>query len=304
MWAGAESSASLAAWPTAGPTPAAAAPTPGVGCAVRPGEHACCRYTDACDAERVVTGFIYDGLQRGHKVMCLSADPPMRALPAALDGVRGPALASGQVEIRSANEVYPPDGGFDVDRVLAFWADALARALGEGYRGLSATGDMSWAAGGDHGWEHVAEYERRLAHVGEDGTLRILCRYEQARFATGALWEISAAHDVEISPELAPIGRDADLACARVLRTGRLRVAGELDYDCADTLADVLHSRLGGDLRVDLADLRFVDVVGMRALRTQAAQRLSIAGASEPVRRLLALMGWDTDPQIEVLATA
>jgi hypothetical protein len=61
---------------------------------------------------------------------------------------------------------------------------------------------------------------------------------------------------------------------------------------------------LGGDLRVDLADLRFVDVVGMRALRRQPARRLSIAGASEPVRRLLALMGWDTDPQIEVLATA
>jgi hypothetical protein len=39
-------------------------------------------------------------------------------------------------------------------------------------------------------------------------------------------------------------------------------------------------------------------------LRTQPAQRLNIAGASEPVRRLLALMGWDTDPQIEVLAAA
>jgi ABC-type transporter Mla MlaB component len=303
MWAGAESSAPLAAWRTAGRTPAAAAPTPGVGCAVRPGEHACCRYADACDAERVVTGFIYDGLQRGHKVMCLAADP-MRALPAALDGVRGRPLASGQVEIRSANEVYLPDGGFDVDRVLAFWAEALARALGDGYRGLSATADMSWAAGGDHGCEHVAEYERRLARVGEDGMLRMLCLYGQARFATGALWEISAAHDVEISPELAPIGRDADLACARVLRTGALRVAGELDYDCADTLADALRSRLAGDLRVDLADLRFVDVVGMRALRTQPARRLSIAGASQPVRRLLALMGWDTDPQIEVLATA
>jgi anti-anti-sigma regulatory factor len=304
MWAGAESPAPRPAWPTAGQTPAAAAPPPGVGCAVRPGEHACCRYADACDAERVVTGFIYDGLQRGHKVMCLSADPPMRALPAALDGVRGPALASGQVEIRSANEVYLPDGGFDVDRVLAFWAEARARALGDGYRGLSATGDMSWAAGGEHRWEDVAEYERRLAHVGENGTLRMLCLYEQARFATGALWEISAAHDVEISPELAPIGRDADLACARVLGTGALRVAGELDYDCADTLAAVLRSRLGGDLHVDLTDLRFVDVVGMRALRTQPARRLSIAGASEPVRRLLALMGWDTDPQIEVLATA
>jgi ABC-type transporter Mla MlaB component len=109
---------------------------------------------------------------------------------------------------------------------------------------------------------------------------------------------------VEISPELAPLGRDGDLAGARVLRTGALRLAGELDYDCAGTLADVLAAHFCGNLRLDLADLRFVDVVGMRALRGKAWQALSIAGASEPVRRLLSLMGWDTDPDVEVLDTA
>jgi hypothetical protein len=42
----------------------------------------------------------------------------------------------------------------------------------------------------------------------------------------------------------------------------------------------------------------------MRALRGRTGQSLTIVAASPAVRRLLALLTWDTDPAIEVLARA
>jgi ABC-type transporter Mla MlaB component len=263
---------------------------PAASSAVRRDEHACCRLTHADDAERLSARFIHDGLQLGHRVICLSDD--------------GPQPGSGDVEAHSATEFYLRDGRFEVDRTLASLADVLARALRDGYRGVSVSADMSWVLSGGSRWEDVIEYEQRLAAVGADGTLRMLCRYEPMRLTAGALRQVRAAHDVEVSPELAPIVRAADLAGTRVVRNGALRLAGELDCDCAGTLADVLSADLDRELRLDLADLRFVDVAGMRALRPKLGQLLVIAGASEPVRRLLSLMGWDTDPAIQVLENA
>jgi hypothetical protein len=49
------------------------------------------------------------------------------------------------------------------------------------------------------------------------------------------------------------------------------------------------------------ADLAYVDVAGMRALRGRKGQRLTIIPASDAVRRLLALLAWDTDPAIELV---
>jgi hypothetical protein len=50
---------------------------------------------------------------------------------------------------------------------------------------------------------------------------------------------------------------------------------------------------------LDLADLHYVDAVGMRELRGQPGERsITIVAASEAVRRLSELMGWDTDPGV------
>jgi ABC-type transporter Mla MlaB component len=90
------------------------------------------------------------------------------------------------------------------------------------------------------------------------------------------------------------IGRDRDLAAARLHDGRSLRLAGELDYDCATTVEDMLAAHFHGGLSLDLADLRYGDVAGMRALRGRTAQPLTIVGASEPVLQLLDLLAWDT----------
>ena len=81
-----------------------------------------------------------------------------------------------------------------------------------------------------------------------------------------------------------------------------MRLAGELDFGCAAVLASVLDTHFHGPLSLDLDDLTYVDVTGMRALRGRKGQPLTIHAASDAVRRLAELLAWDTDPDVEVLA--
>ena len=69
-----------------------------------------------------------------------------------------------------------------------------------------------------------------------------------------------------------------------------------------DGLLGFLDDNVHGLLRVDLADVEFADVAGMRALRGGRLRQLVIDGASDPVRRLVGLLGWDTDPGVMVAA--
>ena len=216
-------------------------------------------------------------------------------------------MARGQIEIRRARDVYIPEGQFEPERMLTLLRDEYDRALAEGYGGLSVTGEMPVALRDAPGCEQLQVYEARLArdhrqHVElKASSYSILCQYDHGRFGPGILSEVVDAHQVDASPELATIGRKGVLAAARDRARDALRLAGELDFDSAQTVSDVLDAHFHGPLRLDLADLTYVDVAGMRALRGRKRQRVTIIPASDAVRRLLALLAWDTDPTIELV---
>ena len=277
---------------------------------VRPGEHACCHFTEPDDRERLSVGFLRDGLRRGDKVLYLCDSDDLEPLISRLrrcDPDFDPALARGQIEIRRACDTYIPEGQFEPERMLSLLRDEYDRALAEGYGGLSLTGEMPAALCESPGCEQLQVYEARLAsdhrqHVElSASSYSILCQYDHGRFGPGILSEVVDAHQVDASPELATIGRKGVLAAARDRGRDALRLAGELDFDCAHTVSDVLDAHFHGPLRLDLADLAYVDVAGMRALRGRKGQRLTITPASDAVRRLLELLGWDTDPAIELV---
>ncbi|MDX6692230.1 MAG: hypothetical protein QOG15_3687 [Solirubrobacteraceae bacterium] len=273
-----------------------------VASAVRPGEHACCRFALASDRQALTLAFVRNGIERGHKVLHVAdsadnEDITERLRVAAPEGERSGRYV---IETRTPGDLYLPDGTFDRDRTIATIRAEHAQALAEGFSGLSISGSMNWVLGEPPGADGVTEYEHCLAALAGDPTLLMLCHYEHGRFASGALTTITAAHDVDLAPELAAIGRFGYLAGARV--DGQvLRLSGELDFACADALADMLAAYFHGRLRLDLSDLTFADVAGMRALRGRLSQPLTIVSASAAILRLLALLAWDTDPDIEVL---
>jgi anti-anti-sigma regulatory factor len=276
-------------------------PARSVAVAVRPGEHACCRFAAAGDRRRVAVDIVREGLQRGDRVLYVCDRDDVQEFVselAALDDEVIPAIERGQLHLCASADFYVPDGRFDIERTLASWREAHDRARSDGYAGLTVTGEVGEAFCAAGGTAAVEAYEQRLDELGLPNTV-LLCQYDHARFDAATLKGVARSHDVDLAPELAAIGRDGVLTAAR-LRSGGLRLAGELDFESAPTFAGVLGAHFHGPLELDLADLRYVDVSGMRALRGRTGQQLTIAGASESVRKLLALVGWDTDPALEI----
>jgi ABC-type transporter Mla MlaB component len=279
----------------------------------RPGEHACCHFTDADDRERLSLGFLRDGLRRGDKVLYLCDSDNLAVLVSRLtrrDPAFEPAIARGQIEIRPAPDAYIAEGEFEPERMLSLLRDEYGRALAEGHSGLSLIGEIPPALCDSPSCEQLYVYEARLASDHRQqvelsaSSYSILCQYDHGRCGPGILTEVVDAHQVHASPELATIGRKGVLAAARDRARDALRLAGELDFDCAQTVSDVLDAHFHGPLRLDLADLTYVDVAGMRALRGRKRQQVTITPASDVVRRLLELLAWDTDPAIELVEVA
>lgn len=269
---------------------------------VRCGEHACCRSNDRRDRERLLVAFVRAGLARGHKVvhLCDGSDHDELLARLCADGAVDAALAAGQFESREAAGTYDPAGDFDADGMVATVRGEHDHALAEGYTGLSVCGDVGAGFGGITG-ERLVEYERRLDAEVAGATRVFLCRYDHPAFDERTLSDVTAAHHVVVSPALAAIGRTGVLAAARVTPPDTLRMAGELDYEAADGVAGVLEAEFPGPRRIDLADLEYIDVAGMRALRGQEDEPLVISAASSAVRRLVDLLGWDTDPAVQVV---
>jgi anti-anti-sigma factor len=98
--------------------------------------------------------------------------------------------------------------------------------------------------------------------------------------------------------------RPGEHACCRLpCEEGRellVRLARELDFEAAATVAAVIDERRAAPICLDLADLDFVDVAGLRALRGTNGHPVTISSPSDAVRRLIALVGWDSDPAVEL----
>jgi ABC-type transporter Mla MlaB component len=275
--------------------------------AIRPGEHACCRFAHADDRHRLALGFVRKALDRGHRVIYLAGaevgDRFIADLAAALGDRIDDALSEGQIELRPAESAYILDGAFDPAGVRAGLHAEQERALADGYPGLSMVGDMSWALSQPPSREQLVTFEQGITAM-MDADVSFLCIYDHGRFGGGVLAQVAESHHVDVSPELAHVARVGYLAASRVLPGPTLRLCGELDFGCAEALAGVLDAHYHGTLRLDLADLVWVDVTGLRALRGKQGRRLAISSASEPVRRLVRLLGWDTDPDIELAEAA
>jgi hypothetical protein len=270
--------------------------------AVRPGEHACCRFARLADRRRVALGLLRAGLEQRHRLLYLSDTEDgsgVGAAFAAADPVIAAALAREQLVVRTAAEVYAPDGHFDIDRMLDSIRVERDRALQDGDGGLTLTGEIGDAFCAAGGAALVEEYESRLDAL-QITRLSLLCQYDPARFSPGPLARVARCHDVDLAPELAGIGREGCLSMGR-LPSGALRVAGRLDFESAPALEGVLDAHERGARRFDLDDVSYADVAGMRALRGRTGQPLTITGASPAVLRLLKLLAWDTDPLVTLV---
>jgi CheY-like chemotaxis protein len=157
--------------------------------------------------------FIYDGnpshglaktaaaakmrLDAGYRFMYLNS-------PSMVAGMRAHLVSAGvdldQTAVRnsallSSELTHLVDGRFDIDRMLGMLDDAVQQALGDGFNGLWAAGDIAWQFGPEKDFTHLLEYEWRLdEYAGKQPGLSGICQYHMPALPREALLDGAATH--------------------------------------------------------------------------------------------------------------
>ena len=80
--------------------------------------------------------------------------------------------------VLSSDTGHLQNGSFSIDRILGLLNDAVTQAITDGYRGLFATGDMSWEFGPEKDFSKLMDYERRLEQLfRKHPTIYGICQY-------------------------------------------------------------------------------------------------------------------------------
>lgn len=270
---------------------------------IRRGDHLCLTFDTDDEQREVVTAFVLAGLSEGEKVVYFSDGTGRERISAWLreHGVDARAAwARGQLELRAAAATYLVAGTFDPGAMRTALAASAAEARRDGFAGLRATGEMSWALRTLTDLDCLAGYERGVRQLYDSGEVTSLCQYDRRLFGPAAdrlarlhpwIVEADALHDdgtLRVTPMFAPRG---------------LRIAGTVDHGTGPALAATLNRSLGdggGDVHLDMSTLDFIDLAGLRVLVRAASdlgdRRLHVLNLAPALRQVMDLVGWGDAP--------
>jgi anti-anti-sigma regulatory factor len=243
-------------------------------------DHACLTFGEPEELFDLTAAFVRDGLDGGLKVVWLSDATPDRATAElARRGIEvEAALASGQLATVGYEGRLLAGQVFSAGQAMT-WLTREMAACGE--PGLRLAVDMSWALQPVTGVEQLPEFEGKLAAAVAGTRVSVLCQYDRERFDPVTLASVAAFHTRSVAA--ATYHADVMLRICRQYAPPGIRLAGELDYQAADSLALALTEalRLDGDVTVNLAPLAFIDVTCARMILDAAR------GLTEPRRMIL-----------------
>ncbi|QRV15994.1 MEDS domain-containing protein [Haloterrigena salifodinae] len=142
--------------------------------------------------------FIRQGLEQGERCLYVADDnskaevlEAMRAYGIDVDG----ALDSGALSVHTEADTYRRTGAFDQDAMLEFWEDSLTEATDEdGYTGIRAAAEMTWALDEDTSPDQLVEYEAALNSLFQNEDYTVMCQYNRERFPPEVLEDVIETH--------------------------------------------------------------------------------------------------------------
>ena len=222
-------------------------------------DHACLTFGEPEELFDLTAAFVRDGLDGGLKVVWLSdATAEKAATELTRRGVAiTEALASGQLVAASYEGRLLAGQVFSAGQAMTWLAGEMATA---GDQGLRLAVDMSWALGPVAGVEQLPDFEEKVAAAVAGSTTSVLCQYDRERFDPVTLASVAAFHTRSVAA--ATYHADVMLRICRQYAPPGIRLAGELDYQAAESLALALTEaiRLDGDVTVNMVPLAFIDV--------------------------------------------
>jgi anti-anti-sigma regulatory factor len=238
-----------------------------------PGDHAWFSYADRDEHDHVVGAFLHGGLAGSDKVVYITDAGP-RDLPDLRSRYRLDPLAylrSGQLAILPQEETCLTRGVFDPARMTATLREVLERAEKGRFRGVRVTLDMTWAFQQERGRDGVLECEARVDAAISPSTMAMaICQVDARSCTPEELAALKERHEVLVGAD--PYFDDGVLSITPTFHPRGLRLSGELDGARHAVFAESLQKVIqrGGDVHLDLAELRFIDL-GALSMTASAA---------------------------------
>jgi hypothetical protein len=152
---------------------------------LRLGQHVCLFYRNPGEQMAAVVPYIREGLRRRERCLYLANDRTLDEVRAALttDGIDVRAEERRRaLLLRQSGEVYLRSGAFVPEEMVRLLGDAVREALADGFTGLRASGEMTWALGEQPGCDRLIEYEGLLNRFYGTHPALGLCQYNVHRF--------------------------------------------------------------------------------------------------------------------------
>src|SRR3569833_587522 len=149
----------------------------------RESRHQCLIY-DGAPSEQLpaLAAIMQRRLNEGYRCLYLNSRPMVAGMRSYLsaNGVDVVNEIAKTRMVLSSEPVASSDGNFEVSVMLNKLESALDEALNDGYKGLWATGDMTWEFGSEKNLDKLAEYEWRLEElIRKRETLCGICQYHR-----------------------------------------------------------------------------------------------------------------------------
>ena len=142
--------------------------------------HTCSIYQHKLQLEYAIAEF-FDPKNTGkQKCVCVTSQPL--------------ELNNKDVQILSANEVYLKDGKFDIEATIQNFVQLIKQALKDGYTGLRASGDATWAIDENIDLDRLVEYETKAHKAITENPVAAICHYNEKKFKPEFLKKILISH--------------------------------------------------------------------------------------------------------------
>jgi anti-anti-sigma regulatory factor len=271
---------------------------------VRLGDHLCLPFSSDDEQRDVLTSYIVDGLARGERVIYYAdqTGPDVIGSWLADSGIEtSRMLDEGRLEIRRmGNNLF--DGRFEPDVVITTLSAEMRRARDAGYPGLRVSGEMTYELRPVADERALVEFEHRLSRVFHSRELAAICQYDRRLFDKSSVAGVIACHSQVV--QIDPLHDDRRLRITPTYTPRGVRIAGTVDVLTVGALTTTLRLATRWpeqNLYLNLAELEFIDVAGVRAIVHTAAalepgRCLIVEQLAPGLRKVFGIVGWDRTP--------
>ncbi|HVE74360.1 MAG TPA: MEDS domain-containing protein [Mycobacteriales bacterium] len=237
------------------------------------GDHVCWSYTDEGLHGEILLRYFRAGLAASERLLYFGSSDEVAALLAGLEAAgvsAGSLLDSGQLVVGDVLLAYLPGGAFDPAARIDGFRAVARQAVAEGYAGIRVAAENAAVLASPAVQPHWYDYELRVELLLAAEPIVGMCCFNAQQCDARALEILDAVHAVQLA------GRDAP-GLGFYLHgrpDGGLALSGEVDLMAAAELEALLLGPAGrlDSLRIDVSDLTFIDVHGVRSLERVAAR--------------------------------